>query len=681
MITEVHVGMRQLKLLFLLLLFSVAAKAQQFTDSNLPIVIINTDLGQAIPDDPRILASMKIISHPDGSRNYVTDQDIPALLDYAGRINIEVRGSTSQDLPKKGYGLTTLQPDNVATNNVSLLGMPKENDWILNGLAFDPSLIRDYLSYNLARQIDDYAPRAVYCEVIINGEYAGLYLLEEKIKADSNRVNILKIAETDVATPDLTGGYITKSDKTTGGDPVAWQMSSYAGSTDFIHELPKPQDVTAQQQSYIHGQFSNLAVTAHIHNANIASGYPSLIDVPSFIDFMIMNELASNADGYQLSTFFHKDRSGKLRAGPIWDFNLTYGNDLFAYGFDRSKTDVWQFSNGDNEGAKFWTDLFNDPTFKCYFSKRWNALTAPGQPLKHNNLVSLIDNTVSYISEAVIRENEKWGTIPDHATEIENLKTFLYQRIIWMTDHLGPFSGCNTFTAPSLVITKINYNPSTSASFPVSNSQEFIEIKNTGNTTINLTGIYFRELGFTYRFPDNATIAAGQNLFLASNLATFQSKYGMTAFGQFTRNLSNSSQRLVLADAFGNVIDEVEYHDQSPWPDADGNGKYLQLVDTSLDNSLASSWTATEDTFLSTTAIPAAKHLAAYPNPVSQMLTIENGSQIRSIEIFDALGRLIFHSAERSKATLIDFSDYNKGLYLLKVSDVSGVATEKIIRQ
>ena len=179
----------------LLVIFFISSSnsfSQTFTDSNLPIVLITTDNNPnsgfplEILDDPRVLANMKIIYHKDGSPNYLTDKNTTEHLNYNGRINIEIRGSSSQDLPKKPYGLTTLKADNVTNNNVSLLGMPSENDWILNSLAFDPSLIRDYISYNISRQMGNYAPRTVYCEVVINGAYVGLYMLEEKLKSDTN---------------------------------------------------------------------------------------------------------------------------------------------------------------------------------------------------------------------------------------------------------------------------------------------------------------------------------------------------------------------------------------------------------------------------------------------------------------------------------------------------------------
>lgn len=660
--------------------------AQDFTDSNLPIVIINTDLDPntnqplEILDDPRVLANMKIIKHPDGTRNYITDQNTATFLNYNGRINIEIRGSTSQLLEKKPYGLTTLQANNTSNNNVSLLGMPSENDWVLNALAFDPSLIRDYLSYNLSRQIGEYAPRTEYCEVVINGDYKGLYILQEKIKADTNRVNVVKIATADITTPNVTGGYITKADKTTGGDPVAWTMASYAETTEFIHDLPKPEEVTAQQDTYIHSQFSALGIAAHNNNSSLTDGYPSIIDIPTFIDYMVIAELASNSDSYQLSTYFHKDRNGKLRAGPIWDYNLTYGNDLFDFGLDRSHYDVWQFDNGDNTGAKFWRDLFDNPTYKCYLSRRWNELTAPGQPLKHNNLVTYIDNTVAYISEAAVREAERWETIPNHAQEIENLKTWLYQRINWMTANIGTFSDCNNIVTPPLVINKINYNPGTSVGFPVSNDQEFIEIKNTGTATVDLTGIYFRELGIAYQFPSGSTVNGGQSMYLASNPTTFQLRYGLTAFGQFTRNLSNSTQKLVLADAFGNVIDRVEYFDATPWPNADGSGSWLQLIDTALDNNLASSWVAS-DINLATDSFAIATNMTAYPNPMHDNLTVYSTAVIDNISIFDISGKLLQTVNANAKETNINFSAFSNGMYFVKINAGGNSKTEKIIKQ
>lgn len=652
----------------------------------MPIVVINTDInpntGQPteIVDDPRVLATMKIIKRPDGTRNYMTDINTTSFLNYNGRIDIEFRGSSSQDLPKKPYGLSTKQADNVSNNNVSLLGMPSENDWILNALAFDSSYIRDYISYNLSSQLGNYASRTVYCEVVVNGEYKGLYMLQEKLKDDSNRINVLEILTTDVTAETITGGYITKADKTTGGDPVAWQMIPYSGNVvDFIHELPKPEDVTSSQNAYIQNQFTNLQLQAN--NASIQNGFPSRIDVPSFIDFMLINELGSNVDAYQFSTYFHKDRAGKLRAGPVWDLNLTYGNDLFQWGFDRSKTDVWQFNNGDNIGPKFWLDLYNNTTFKCYLSKRWNELTQTGKPLNQTSINALIDNTITLITEAANRDSQKWfATNANLAPKVVDIKNFITARTTWMTANLGSFSACNNVTVPQLVISRIHYNPLAGSGF-TSNDQEFIEITNTGSISVSLSGIYLRELGVSYQFPYNSTVSAGQKIYLASNTTAFLSKYGFSAFGQFTRNLSNKSQKLVLADAFGNTIDSVQYADASPWPSsADGTGPYLQLIDVSLDNSLASSWEASS-TSLAVGEYNYVTNTTFFPNPASSILNVQSEFMLTKIEIFDYNGRLLKQLIPNSETTQINVSDLQNGLYFVKAYNNEAIKTEKFFKK
>ncbi len=671
-------------ILLAFLLVFINLNSQTFTDSNLPIVIITTDInpGTSLPyeivDDPDVFGTMKIIKRPNGSRNYLTDQNTASLLNYNGRLSIQIRGSSSQDLPKKGYKVTTLLADNVTNNNVALLGMPAENDWILNGLAFDPSLIRDYLAYNLSRQMGNYAPRTQYCEVLINGEYKGLYLLQENIKADSNRVNILKITTTDISGDNLTGGYITKADKTTGGDPVAWTTTAYNGQdVNYIHDLPKPEDVTTEQDNYIFTQFTNLQTALTSNNLTLLNGYPTRIDIPSFVDFMISNDFAANADGYQLSTYFHKDRKGKLRAGPIWDFNLTWGNDLFQYGLDRSKYYTWQFLNGDNEGSKFWRDLFNNAIFKCYLSKRFNQLTQAGQPLNTTVLNTFIDNTITLINEAMVRENQKWNTIPNNPLEIANLKTFIIDRTNWMKNNLGGFTSCANVAVPPLVITKINYNPSTSGSFLVSNDQEFIEIQNTGTTLVTLSGVYFSELGMSYQFPYNSTIAGNSSLYLASNASVFQSKYGFAPFGQFTRNLSNKSQKIVIADAFGNIIDSVEYFDTSPWPTAaDGGGSYLQLTSTSLDNNLGSSWVAVTAP-LSVSNFELESAINIYPNPANYSLTVRSKFSIDKIDIYDVFGKFVKSIQGNDNEIQTDVSNFSTGMYFMKIYTQYGTKTEK----
>ncbi|MDZ7614102.1 MAG: CotH kinase family protein [Flavobacteriaceae bacterium] len=129
------------------------------------------------------------------------------------------------------------------------------------------------------------------------------------------------------------------------------------------------------------------------------------------------------------------------------------------WGFDRSHTDVWQFDNGDNIGATFWRDLYNNPTFKCYLTKRWKEVTASNQALNYNVISNKIDAVVSLISEAAVRENARWNTVGNLQNNADAMKGWLQVRIGWMNSNLTSFQSCaNPILAP-LVITKIHYNP------------------------------------------------------------------------------------------------------------------------------------------------------------------------------------------------------------------------------
>lgn len=660
------------------------ATAQNFTDSNLPIVIIETDGNVPIPDEPRVYGNMRIIWHPDGTRNYLTDIDSSQYLNYDGRISIEIRGSTSQEFfEKKPYGLTTLEDDDTSHNNVSLLGLPKENDWILNALAFDETGMRDVMAYGLSEQLGQYAPRCVYCEVMVNGDYRGLYVFMEKIKVDEHRVNVTK---TDAACnnyPEVTGGYITKADKPN-GDPVAWTMEGngsgwwWAESVNFIHHYPHPENITQQQNNFIHNVFLQLEQKAGNHDVSITNGIPAVVDVPSFVDFMMVAELTSNVDVYTLSTFFHKDRKGKLRAGPVWDYNLSFGYDAFG---SRSRYNVWQFDNEDNNGPRFWKDLFDTGLFRCYLAKRWNELSAIGGPFNYLSLVGRINALDALIAEAIDRDNQRWHKMTNHEASLNDMKNWLQLRINWLNQNIGSYEDCAETDLPPLVISKIHYHPEDY--WGISGDQlEFVEITNNGDETVDLTGVYIRELGLTYTFAAGATLAGHNALLLCSDSLAFLDYYNTTPFGQYTRNLSNKSYNLVLADAWGNVIDEVYYYDDEPWPsEADGDGPYLELIDLDLDNSLPENWTVGDD-LTKTQNFENEQLVSAFPNPTADVLKVELEADARSCQIISLLGTVVQEKAVTGHSFSLNLALLPSGFYYLKVHLHDGrKAFHKIVKE
>jgi hypothetical protein len=224
------------------------------------------------------------------------------------------------------------------------------------------------------------------------------------------------------------------------------------------------------------------------------------------------------------------------------------------------------------------------------------------------------------------------------------------------------------------------YHPDSTAEFP-DNELEFIEITNNSNQTVNLTGVYFRSTDPVYQFPVGTNLGPYTSYYIASNVLAFQSHYGSVPMGEYSRHLSNEDQNLILADGFGNIIDFVRYQDSIPWPDADGNGYYLQLINPGMDNSLATSWTASNDVILSDRNLSEEMNLRLYPNPVRDILSIQVGSKIVSLHLTDMQGRLLVNVAVNDEFYEFDMSRFHRGAYVLRIITADRTYTAKIIRE
>ena len=428
------------------------------TESNLPIIQINTN-GQTIIDDPKIVAHMKIINQ--SGINHI--DDLPN--EYDGRIGIELRGSSSQRrFDKKSYGLET-QLSNGDNNNVPLLGMPKENDWILYGPFSDKTLVRNDLVYHLARNMGNYAPRTAFCELLINDQYQGVYVWMEKIKRDANRVNINKLKPDENEGDDLTGGYIIKIDKTTGSGGEGWyshlEPEAYQDrKVYFQYEYPDQEDITTPQKNYIQQYIHDFESALFSDNfKDPVEGYRKYIDAKSFIDFFIANELSYNVDGYRLSVFLHKEKDsdgGKLKMGPIWDFNLSIGNgwDCFVQnqeGFMYNYNEKCPESNA--QIPFWWSRLLEDEAFSNELRCTWNNYR--NSFLDTDSVLQYIDQQVDYLAEAKDRNFIRWAVLEikvhfnfflggDYQSEVSYIKNWLQSRLNWLDQNM--FGYCGTLS-------------------------------------------------------------------------------------------------------------------------------------------------------------------------------------------------------------------------------------------
>lgn len=265
---------------------------------------------------------------------------------YDGRIGIKLRGNSSLAFNQKKYTLETRDEDGKPLA-VGLLGMPAHSDGVLLAPYNDVSMTRDPLAFKLWRDMGHWGPRTVMCELTVDGDYRGIYILCEAIKRGKDRVDISGMKPGDTRGRNLTGGYLLRID--TFSDEEATFASNVPGIGEGIMSsevvwsciYPKKKHLQPEQLDYIRRYVDRVEqVILSDSFADPAKGYAAYIDVPSFVDYFIHTELSLNADGYKRSAYFYKERQkrdgsgGKLVAGPVWDYNLAYGNCNFAHADD-----------------------------------------------------------------------------------------------------------------------------------------------------------------------------------------------------------------------------------------------------------------------------------------------------------------------------------------------------------
>ena len=447
--------------------------AVEIGNSEIPYVKINT--ATTILNEPKVAGEMEI---------YINKKRV-----LNTKIGIEYRGSTSYRISdKKSFGIETRDASGNGIN-VSVLGLPAEEDWILTGdvfqapnTIFDRTLMYHYIGYELFRAMGNYASRSKFVELELNGTYIGVYVLMEKLKKDSNRINIEPLSSTDTDAGKITGGYILKIDKTSGSDVLGTHPLSYYDSnwdddcryteynsfrsnydinrnritfapygppynsnkyleTYFVYDYPKPETINAQQKAYIKKYIDDFETALLTDNFSTTTRtYTNYIDRKSFVDFFIINEVAGNIDGYRLSTFMHKARSGKLKMGPIWDLNISYGTD------GRVPVNDWiinynTYVTNDAWMVPFWWKrLMEDPQFKSELKTRWIELRA--NVLSTPTVLNLTTNTANYltVNNAIVRNYTKWTGISfDYNNSVNQLKTYLSNRLAWMDSKILAF--------------------------------------------------------------------------------------------------------------------------------------------------------------------------------------------------------------------------------------------------
>ncbi|MFJ8688623.1 CotH kinase family protein [Micromonospora wenchangensis] len=411
---------------------------------DLPILLID-GYGQGAPGREFVDAAALLFAPTGGHASLST----PPTL--ATRIGYHLRGTSSSLFDKAPYRVEFRdnEDDDV---DLPVLGMPAESDWVLRGPYTDKALIREAFTVDLAREIGFQAPRYAFVEFYHNvadrpvgaEDYQGVYLIVETIKNAKNRLDLKDLDPDDVTLPAITGGYIFKFEWLTAEEPTLECQGRPATCWHYL-EVVDPSPLQPEQQAWLTGhlqQFNDLMQSGDF--ADPVTGYPAWIDVGSFVDSFILNELTRNFDAYARSSYFYKDRGGRITAGPLWDLDLTYGTG----GGANLETDGWQYEQPRWPKPNNWINrLVTDPGFMALVRARWAELRRG--PLSAAGLDARLAGLTAPLTDAADRNFQRWpnlttGKIGPIVTptadtwqgQLDYLRDWLDRRMAWLDSAL-----------------------------------------------------------------------------------------------------------------------------------------------------------------------------------------------------------------------------------------------------
>lgn len=407
---------------------------------DLPILLID-GYGRGAPGREFVDAAALLFAPVGGHASFST----PPTL--ATRIGYHLRGTSSSLFDKAPYRVEFRDNEDDDVDH-PVLGMPAESDWVLRGPYTDKALVREAFTFDLAREMGFAAPRYAFVEFYHNvadrpvdaEDYQGVYLIVETIKNSRNRLDLKDLDPDDVTLPAISGGYIFKFEWLTAEEPTLDCQGRPATCWHYL-EVVDPSPLPPEQQAWLTGhlqQFNDLMQSRDF--ADPTTGYPAWIDVASFVDSFIVNELTRNFDAYARSSYFHKDRGGKITAGPLWDLDLTYG----IGGGDNLETTGWQYAQPRWPKPNNWINrLVTDPGFMALVRARWAALRQG--PLSAAGLDARLAALTAPLANAADRNFQRWPNLttekigpivtPTADTwpgQLDYLRDWLDRRMAWL---------------------------------------------------------------------------------------------------------------------------------------------------------------------------------------------------------------------------------------------------------
>jgi len=370
---------------------------------NLPRLVIETEDFAQIRD--------RETEHPAKLQIYGEKSPEDQILD----LTIKGRGNSSfTGMPKPSFKISL-------SKKRSLLGMPKDKDWALIANSADKTMLRNFITFKLARWLgDEYAPRNKFVELYLNRQYQGVYLLTETIKVSKSRVNIKEDGSQFLVEigPTYKAGH------------------TYFKQDERLYEICFPSQPSSQ--SYLDltnhmNAWTEYLKKGHFHGEDSLASW---IDTEDFFRYYWIQELSKNLDGARRSIYFTWEKQGVIKMGPVWDFDVAYGN--WVQGDTLLSPANWHIRlNGWNQY------IFKDSIIKETAKKYWIA--------NHTLFSSITDSISKYASTIeksasnefsrwpILENDENWSYKEKYSSykeAVDSLNSWINQRINWIDNNI-----------------------------------------------------------------------------------------------------------------------------------------------------------------------------------------------------------------------------------------------------
>lgn len=441
---------------------TILLRSIEFAESSIPVLYFELDENKGSIRDMNI--SVDKSAECSGSLNLLIPEGydceyLDGKVESADSLDVKyIRGrgnSTWIGSPKKPYKFKLEEA-------YDFFGMGKNKSWALIANSFDDSMVRNRITYWLGSQLGlSYTPQCVTVELVLNDRYYGTYSLSETVGIGEGRVEIDELSDEDEKEPDITGGYIISAGSIADEEEEA-KFYTQNGML-FINDEPNAIDEgTGEQIDYIRDyvQHTEDVICSDDFKDKNGKSYTEYIDIDSMINYWWVQCFSSNPDAFVTSsTFFYKERGGKLYFGPLWDFDYAWGNRTYNGPSERPVDRFEQVDSSMEIQYLWYHKLMNDPEYVEAMKESWKEVDAKLEELTKDG--GIIDQYYDEIKTSAYYNYERWNYSLldaisreegnnslldfelednyDFKAEIEYLKDWINRRREWINDNFDDF--------------------------------------------------------------------------------------------------------------------------------------------------------------------------------------------------------------------------------------------------